>query len=266
MKLDYGTQLSPYPIKLSIGTLIKPKLKDIAELSFEKFSYYEVLIKMTPEFYYTKIMGDKGAEYWEQLSEEEQKNISLYTIVINDKNMIDNFTEIFNFFFDENVIFRDKYFVLLNKNLDMTDDNIQENDIKGIISESTFSQVLNIIQQVCCIGNNDESVEDIKFKNETARKMYEKMQKAAKKQKEQRKANLDFSLPNIISKVSNKHPTISPFNVWDLTIFQLLEAFNFIQNEVIFEIESTRVAVWGDEKKTFKASNWYKNEYDKKTN
>ena len=41
MKFDYGTQLSPYPIVLSIGTLIKPKLQRVADLSFDKFNYYD---------------------------------------------------------------------------------------------------------------------------------------------------------------------------------------------------------------------------------
>jgi len=29
----------------------------------------------------------------------------------------------------------------------------------------------------------------------------------------------------------------------------------------IYEIDSTRVSVWGDEKKTFNASLWYKNHF-----
>jgi hypothetical protein len=31
----------------------------------------------------------------------------------------------------------------------------------------------------------------------------------------------------------------------------------------MFDIDSTRVSVWGDEKKTFNAALWYKNNYDK---
>ena len=79
MRFDYGTQLSPSPIVLSIGTLVKPKLKDIADntrgMSFDKFNYFEVLIKMTPETFYTKIKGGEGKEYWKSLSEDEQYNI-----------------------------------------------------------------------------------------------------------------------------------------------------------------------------------------------
>ena len=38
MFLDYGTQVSPTPISLSIGTIKKPKLIDISEITFERCS------------------------------------------------------------------------------------------------------------------------------------------------------------------------------------------------------------------------------------
>lgn len=264
MKFDYGTQLNPYPIMLSIGTLVKPKLQKIAYISFDKFNYYEVLIKMSPETFYTKIKGKEGVEYWNSLSEEEQNNLTLYNVVISDGQLTNTFVEIFNFFFKETVIFKEGYFVLLNESAkDNTDITLKE-DIRGVISENIFLQVLNAIQQICCIDDNDENIDEMKFKNALAKKLYEKMQKAAKKQKEEKKGNADLALPNIISSVSNKHPTINPINVWDLTIFQLLDSFNRMQINSMYEIDSMRVSVWGDEKKTFNAALWYKNEYDKK--
>lgn len=104
----------------------------------------------------------------------------------------------------------------------------------------------------------------MKFKNSAARKIYEKLLSAQKKEKKRRKADINLSLPNIISAVSNCHPTINPINVWDLTLFQLFDTFNRMRANKIYEIDSTRVSVWGDEKKTFDIALWYKNEYDKK--
>lgn len=144
-----------------------------------------------------------------------------------------------------------------------TDIKSQE-DIRGVISENIFLQVLNAIQQVCCIDDKDENVEEKKFKNSLAKKLYEKMLKAEKAKKEEKKFDVNFTLPNIISSVSNRHPTVSPINVWELTIFQLYDSFNRMQVNSMFDIDSTRVSVWGDEKKTFDAALWYKNEYDKK--
>lgn len=265
MKLDYGTQISPSPIKLSIGTLIKPTLQNISELSFDKFNYYEVLIKMSPEIFYTKIKGDDGLNYWNSLSEQEQDSISLYSVVVKDAQLINTFVEIFNFFFEEDVVFKEGYFVLLNKGISVDSDITSQEDVRGVISENIFLQVLNVIQQICCINDDDEEdIENMKFKNKRAREIYEKMRKAAKKKKAEKNDSVDFTLPNIISAVSNRHPTINPINVWKLTIFQLLDAFNRMQVNSMFDIDSTRVSVWGDEKKTFNAALWYKNEYDKK--
>jgi hypothetical protein len=265
MKFDYGTQLNPSPIKLSMGTLIKPTLQQIYELTFEKFNYYEVLIKMTPETFYTKIKGNNGIEYWGSLSEEEKDKLTLYDIIVNDESLTGTFVEIFNFFFKETVIFKEGYFVLLNKGIDVDTDIISRDNIRGVISEDTLPKVLKLIQQVCCIYDDDDNVvDDAKFKNALAKKLYEKMQKGAKNKKTEKKASIDFTIPNIISSVSNKHPTISPLNVWNLTIFQLLDSFNRMQTNSMYDIDSTRVSMWGDEKKTFDASLWYKNEYDKK--
>ena len=151
MRFDYGTQLNPSPIVLSIGTLIKPKLKDIADstkgMSFDKFSYFEVLLKMTPETFYTKIKGDEGKQYWESLSKDKQEDMTLYSVVINDKQLQKAFLEVFNFFFLEKVIFKEGYFVLLNKTVNNSNDIAlhPEMEIRGVISENIFLQVLNAI-------------------------------------------------------------------------------------------------------------------------
>ena len=268
MKFDYGTQLSPDPIELSIGTLVKPKLRDITDIkknmSFDKFHYFEVLIKMTPESFYTKIKGDEGKKYWKSLSKEQKKGLTLYQIVVNDERLLDSFVEIFNFFFEETVIFKEGYFIFLNKNVD-TDNDITSDDIRGVVSENILLQVLTSIQQVCCIYEEEEDeIPEKMYKNKLAKKFDERMRKAAKKQKERKKGDINFTLPNLISSVSNRHPTISPLNVWDLTIFQLQDSFNRMQLNTVYEIESTRVSVWGDEKKKFNAALWYKNEYDKR--
>ena len=160
MKLDYGTQLSPSPISLSIGTLLKPKLKDITNskkgMSFNKFNYYEVLIKMTPELFYTKIKGESGLEYWNSLTTNEKETMTLYDVVLKEKQLTDSFVDIFNFFFEETVIFKESFFVLLDKNINADINTITEKDIHGVISDKSFLQVLDIIQQICCIDDNEK--------------------------------------------------------------------------------------------------------------
>lgn len=260
MKLDYGTQLSPEPIMLSVGSLRKPKLIEIAALNFEKFDLYEMFIKMTPELFYTKIKGDDGKAYWDSLLDDEQDDMTLYDLILNDASLQKTYEEILNFFFVETVVFKEGMFVLFNNVEDASD--VSLDDVCGVLNKEAFLQIIDLIQQICCIHAKDEIPKDMRFKNKLAKKLYEKMQKAEKEAKEQRKADINLSIPNLISSVSNKHPSISPFSVWDLTIFQLLDSFSRLQQNTMFGIDCTRVSVWGDEKKTFNAALWYKNGYD----
>lgn len=263
MRLDYGTILCPEPITLSIGTLRNPTLREIAKLKFDKFGYYEFLIKMSPETFYTKVKGDDGKAYWESLTEKEQDEMTLYDVIMKEEPLTKLFLEIFNFFFVEPVILKEGFFILLKEDIEESD-AVDTDNIRGVIAKENLPQVLDLIQQICCVYEKEEDVENMKFKNALARKLYEKMLKANKKDNEKKKADINLSLPNIISSVSNKHPSLNPINIWDLTVFQLLDAFNRTQINTIYNIDSTRVSVWGDEKKTFDASLWYKNEYDKK--
>lgn len=267
MRLDYGTQLSPVPITLSIGVLRKPTLLEISQLTFDKFTYYEFLIKMTPEIYYTELQKDNGGkEYWESLTEEQRESITLYNLILQDEQLCTIYTEILNFFFVESVIFQEGYFILLKQEVENIDD-ISTEDIQGAISEELLPKVFELIQQICCIYNKEDDIDEAKYKNNLAKKLMERMKKAAKQnsnKSDSKKSDLNLTIPNIISSICNKHSSLNYTNIWNLTIFQLLDAFNRTQVNTMYNIDSTRVSVWGDEKKTFDATLWYKNEYDKK--
>lgn len=264
MRLDYGTLLSPAPIKLSIGKIRKPTLLEISELGFEKFNNYEVFLKLTPETYFTKLTGDDGIQKWENMSEDERGEISMYTLIIEESSLQEIYTEIFNYFFLEYVVFKEGLFILLNREVDI-DSDINAEDVCGVIHNDTFMQVIELIQQTCCIyEDTEESLDNVKYKNKLARKIYEKILKAQKEQQKQKKADINLSLPNIISAVSNSHPSINPINIWNMHVFSVLDSFNRLRVNSMYHIDSTRVSVWGDEKKTFDSALWYKNNYDKK--
>lgn len=263
MRLDYGTQISPVPITLSIGIIRKPTLEEIAQLTFDKFSYYEFFLKLSPETYYTKIKKDNGEAYWNSLTKEERDKITIYDIIEKDKQIRNTYVEIFNFFFVETVTYQEGFFILFKEN-NVNLDDLEEHQIRGLISREIFSQVIDLLQQICCIHNDEESLDDMRFKNNLARKLMEKMLKAKKKEQETKKLDLNLTIPNIISSVANRHPSLNYVNIWNLTIFQLLDAFSRMQTNTMYDIDSTRVSVWGDKNKTFDVSLWYKNNYDTK--
>lgn len=215
---------------------------------------------MTPERFFTKFKED-GQKYWDSLAEEKQADLTMYDLLLDDSAIQDTYVEIFDFFFVEQVIFKEGLFIILKQTIEKDADVTTEN-IRGVIHDKTFLQILELIQQICCIYEKEQPIDEMKFKNKIARRLYEKMLKAQKQEK--KKADINMSLPNIISAVSNAHPSINPLNVWDLTVFQLLDSFNRLQANSMFKIDCTRVSVWGDEKKTFDAALWYKNHYDLK--
>lgn len=265
MRLDYGTMTSPRPIRLTICTVRKPTIDMVWDIGFDTLGLYESFLSMTPELYFTKINTEAGKKKWEPLSDEERDSMTLYSAVVADESLRGIYMELFHFFIEEPVLYEQGLFVILNKGVDPNGD-ITRDDIRGAITEPLFPQVLNILKQVCGMEADEEEADpsQMKFKNETARKLFEKMQKAKKEQKKHGKHDPNLTLPNIISAVATRHPSINYTNIGQLTIYQVMDSFDRLRNDAFYEIDKTRVSVWGDEKKTFKPDAWYKNEYDKK--
>lgn len=272
-RLDYGTQISFDPIRLSIGTIRKPTLADISDtekMGFDKFYFMEFLAKLTPEDYYTKLLKEEnGAEKWESIPEAARNNLTLFDLIATDKQLQKLYLELFNFFFEETVIYVDGYMVILQKGSeDKPIEELQQEDIRGLLVKEFLPEVLSIIQQICGIYSEEEDVDNLKFKNEFQKNLYKKMLKAKKEaesRKKSSKQNIDMILPNIISTVANPRNSLNYTNIWGLTIYQLIDSFGRLQKDEMYEINKTRVSVWGDEKKVFDFGLWYKNDYDKKT-
>lgn len=269
MDLEYGTLLSPNPIKLSFGTLRQPTLNEIdKEITISQFTIFESFLKMTPKIYYTKVLENSGGcEIWDKFSEEEQDSMTMYDVIKSDLKVRLTYLAILNFFFVERIEYLDEYFISIKQTVDKNKklEDMTKDDVQAVVNEEFFFEIIDIIQQTCCIRDKKTTEKPPKYKNSKAKKIYEKILKAQKEKEEQeaKKNGVNLSLANIISAVSNKHTTISPLNVWDLTVFQLHDSFGRLQVNNLFEIDCMRVSTWGDEKKTFDMSLWYKNNFDK---
>ena len=259
MKLDYGTQLSPAPISLSIGTVKKPTLEEISKITFGRFYLYEALMNSTPQEYYGVLMGDIETS-WSTMSEEERSEATMMSMIQKDKELQNLFTDMFNFFIEEDVHYLDGLFIIMKPGFGF-EEQLNTETIQGIIHKGNFDEILDVFQQICCIWKEEEKPP--KFKNKKAREIYEKIQRGKKKEADAKKKDMNLSIPNIISAVASKHSSLNLGNIWSLTIFQLLDSFNRLQSNAVYDIDSMRVSAWGDEKKTFDIALWYKNYYDK---
>lgn len=264
MILDYGTLLSCSPLKLSNGTIRKPKISDIEDIGYHNFYLYEMFLKMTPKTFYEEIDKNGAIDFWDILTDKEKEELGMYEAICLNPKLQEIYCELFHFFYiAEYVKFSNGIFFLLKEDIDPSEqgEEIVKN-ISGIIYKDTFEETLFVIQQICGINDDSETpIEEMKFKNKMAKEMYLKMREAEKNKKKKEASNPDHQLDNIVSAVSNRHNSINPLNVHDLTVFQLLDSFNRLTENAIYEIDSTRVSVWGDEKKTFNPSLWYKNHF-----
>lgn len=271
MRLDYYTLLCPVPISLSIGTIKQPTLRDIGELTFPKYCMYQVYLKLTPKEYYEVVNKENGRKYWEVLSDEQKKEITIYDVILLEDIVKKMYLEIFNFFFMERIIFRDDIFLIIDTNdydTPSEDLEINKENFRGMITPTNIIDILDILQQVCCIKSNNPLDEPKpKFKNKKARILYERMLKAQAddNKKKEVKDLFNLTLPNITSATAAKCHGLNIINIWDATLFQLYDQFGKVQNDDAHYLNTVRVAVWGDEKKQFDPSLWYKNTYDKHT-
>ena len=266
MRLDYGTMISPYPIKLTVGTIRKPKLQAIGEMGFDQFKFLESFMTITPKDYYRIYNASSSNGYWESLSENEQESFTMFQAISKDESLQEIFLILLRFFFEEPVDYHSGFFIIMKPGTVVHEDMTMD-EIVGVLNEELFLQVLNILKQICGMKVEDDEFENIPesmFKNEKARAMYERMKKNKIEDMSEQKDYLDYTIPNIISKVCARHPSINYTNVWELTLYELLDNFSAMRVGAIYDIDQTRVSVWGDENNTFKLDTWYKNEYDKK--
>lgn len=259
--LSYGTLITYNPIRLSIGTIRKPLLQDISDLTFDTFYYYEYLMKMKVEDYYEDIVKDEAVkQQFEKLSLEEKSQMVIYDLVMDNEDLRMAFCDMFNFFFVEKVIVDEEIFgEWLFIILDQAEN--QEQNICGVIMRDNFQGVLQIIQEICCIYNEEEDITKLKFKSKSAKKLYLRGLKA-KREAAKKNKNKDSSLPNIISSINAKHHSLNFTNIYNLTVFQLIDCFQRMKTNAVYDITSRGVSVWGDEKKTFDFSMWHKNYYE----
>ena len=99
----------------------------------------------------------------------------------------------------------------------------KENTIMiGVINNDNFDLVRDYLLQINRIKINETDDRPVKYKNEMARKLAERMAKAEKSKQE--KDNMDFG--KMVSKycADNKNG-INISNVWDITIYQFYDQF-----------------------------------------
>lgn len=190
--------LAGTPIDLGVCKAHSLKLKEITEMGENKYNQYLSLI-----------LFDKN-----NLEIEENIDATTFELVVAycvyDQNFRNMFLESLELFTKEKAKLNKKgvlYFGSLKDNRFLND------------------EVFNDLQQVIKLQNNikEEQEEEIKPGNERAKKFMEEMKK--KKDRLAQVKKKDISLASIISGVAWKSNNTNIKDIWDLTVYQLYDAF-----------------------------------------
>lgn len=193
-----------------IGTLKCPTLRDIRKITYKLFSLYVNIISIN----YLKTIG--GLEEYNSLSAEEKSANTMFNILLSTETGL--LVGILKFFISEEIEFD-------QSSLSFTTYNIVDNkkQIVGHIGNDNFEQFRAYLQLILGTKKDDEVTP--KFKNKTAKKLFEKLQKNAQSQKKKQDEN--YSLDNMIKKYCTHNKVgINILNVWDMTYYQFTSMFS----------------------------------------
>lgn len=121
-----------------------------------------------------------------------------------------------------------------------------------ILTENQFDLIRKIIRKQNYF--KEEKNEDIKYANEKARQIQEKINAMKEKIRQQNKDE-GLKLNDIISIVASYSPNINMFNVWDLTIFQLYELYIRLMMKDTYESQFAML-LQGADPKELKLEHW----------
>ena len=253
MKLDYFDLISPLPLDIvSVGRIKSPKLIEVADLSYYVYAQYVSYLRM------------KADDYIDTFKKEE--DLELYTkfdLILYDPEFRNIINKALNFFLIEEFEWYEEYESFLSTKKIEKEDGQIELIATGIINSKNYDDILDIILQRVHITPDKNDVSDIrKIKGKNARRIYQKIHQGRKKLRAASGSSSDLTLPNIISSVAAKSGSLNWTNIWDITIYQLFDAFERLQIIDQYDIASTQVAVWGDKEKKFKFSAWNSSIYN----
>lgn len=260
IKLDYFDLISRNPIEIeNVGSIRCPLLSDVDEIKYYTYCSYIQALKITPDDYFDNL----ETKYGIKVPVEQIMEITKFDLLVSDTDLLQVVVNALNFFLVEEVYFDSDQ---MNFVVYTTNENDEEN-IVGYISRENYSDVINIILQRINIEVDDNEVDDLsKVKSKRGRKIFEKIRegrKKMKKAKEQSSGGKHQSMANVISSVVAFCPNMNYVQIWDLTVYELYDLFSRLNIIDQYNISSTSVSVWGDEKKQFKFGVWNDNIHEK---
>lgn len=220
MRFEYFDMLSGDPVLFSgVGHMRSPLLKELCPsggLGYRMYNFYLSFLSWDKEslLKYDQVMKYKGEKRL------HRDGISVFDAI----TLLDETRElcrgVLSFFIVEELAWEEKSrcFVVLTGE--------KKDRVVGVINRQNFDDVRNAILQLNYIGL-DKNDAPLKHSSEASKALWEKAQKHLKEQaqKQAKAGKPEYHMSNIISKLCAAHPSYNLLNIYDLTVFQLYDAF-----------------------------------------
>lgn len=243
MELSYFDKLSPYGVRIEgLGRISSPFLRDIAKIGYRRYSYYIELLAMQPrDFFARQTQSEDSDNLYDLLPEQEKQELTMFRLLTSNEAVRDDLAAAFELFLDGRVVFKtgENCFVV-NETIE---DGVKVAD--GRITERSYDEIAAVCLQLVCVQG--ENAKSLKFKNERARRFYEKFQKKKREAAKSSKPNRCFELANIVSVLAGYSESVNYHNIWGLTVYQVYDLFKRQQRKNQTAIRDHNYAVWGGE-------------------
>lgn len=194
-----------------IGTIHCPSLREIHNITYSVFSCYLNILLCTQKDY-LKLLGIE--EQFAMLPDKDKTNNTLYRLILYSKP--DLLLDIISFFADECVKYDEQ-----TESFQLYSVKDETTKTVGNINNDNFEDFRMCAKRVLGLVKQDEA--EIKFKNDIAKRMFEKLQSNTKKPKHDE----NYTLDNMIKKYCTHNKVgINILNVWDLSYYQFSSMFS----------------------------------------
>lgn len=236
--VDYMTLISGRPYEYNGLLVYPPTLDDIATVRYQTYESYLSIFFLSA----IDIVSIIGVQ-----NESLPPTTTALQLITCIPDLRDALLRSLSFFIREEILYSDEFGYYL----------IRDGGVK-YISIDDIHEIRSIVLQLCNIQDTTET-QPVKFRNEKARQIYEKIQK--KKAEKQAKSasskdSLSMALPNLISAVAACSPTYNYFNIWQMTVYQFYDQFARLNDNLQLQIFGHRWAAWGTD--NFDFSVWYR--------
>lgn len=267
IKLSKFDLISPSPYLIDdVGHINAIRLRDIDSLphKYDTYRQYLSVLLLDIEDYVKQFKIPQSAI--DRVKEQflaEGMELCVFDLHIINQDILSVLIVVMDFFIQEDVSYdvKDKKFIIYNgiKHIDGRD---EPDNIVGCINRDNYQDVVDVILQRLGVKSAEDIEEEHpKFANKKAQEMWERQQEFFKKQREKEsdKNQEFFELGNIISALAYRKDGLNMINIWDMTLYNVLNQFEFQRDGVVYDISALNYSVWGsDDKHKFDIDAWFK--------